>query len=218
MSKSQTAQPLSFSRAVKKYFVSGFVVFTFAAYVLHERTINADGAAADTALKPNVAVTRQILNPSIEIHVAPTPTPTARPVKTLIAPTAAATASAPQAVQVLPSPTVPQATEVPPAPAITSQGQYKDGEYTGNLVNAIYGLVQVKAIIQDGHIADVQFLRFPNDRRTSVRINNVAVPWLQSEAIQAQRANVDIVSGATLTSEAFIRSLQIALDAAKSSS
>jgi uncharacterized protein with FMN-binding domain len=73
----------------------------------------------------------------------------------------------------------------------------------------------VRAIIQDGRIMDVQFLEYPQDRRTSARINSRAVPALRREAIQAQNAQVDIISGATLTSEAFIQSLQSALDQAK---
>jgi uncharacterized protein with FMN-binding domain len=69
----------------------------------------------------------------------------------------------------------------------------------------------VKAVIQNGQIASVKFLEFPSDRRTSQRINAVAVPYLTSEALQAQSANVDIISGATLTSQAFAESLQAAL-------
>jgi uncharacterized protein with FMN-binding domain len=62
----------------------------------------------------------------------------------------------------------------------------------------------------------VTFLQYPNDRRTSVRINQQVMPWLQSEAVQAQNANVDIITGATLTSEAFAQSLQAALSNARS--
>jgi uncharacterized protein with FMN-binding domain len=102
-----------------------------------------------------------------------------------------------------------------PTPTAKPKGPYKDGAYTGGEVDAFYGLVQVEAVIQDGKIADVQFLEYPNDRRTSVRINSIAMPYLTTEAIQAQSANVDIISGATLTSEAFIMSLQSALKAAK---
>ncbi len=97
----------------------------------------------------------------------------------------------------------------------TPQGLYKNGEYTGPAVDIYYGLLQVKAVIQNGKIFDVQFLEFPNDRRTSQYINSQAMPWLQQEAIQAQSANVDIISGATLTSEGFIMSLQAALQTAK---
>jgi uncharacterized protein with FMN-binding domain len=94
-------------------------------------------------------------------------------------------------------------------------GPIKDGTYTGSEVDAYYGLVKVQTTISAGRITDVQFLEYPQDRRTSVRINSIAVPDLKQEAIQAQTANVDIVSGATLTSEAFRVSMQAALNAAK---
>jgi uncharacterized protein with FMN-binding domain len=74
----------------------------------------------------------------------------------------------------------------------------------------------VQTTIQNGRIVDVRFLEFPQDRRTSQRINSYAVPYLQKEAIQAQKAQVNIISGATLTSQAFSMSLQSALDKAKS--
>jgi uncharacterized protein with FMN-binding domain len=100
-------------------------------------------------------------------------------------------------------------------PALASNGQYRDGQYVGASVDAYYGLVQVKAVVQNGRLVDVQFLSYPSDRRTSQRINSVATPRLTSEAIQAQSANVNIVSGATLTSEAFVQSLKSALTQAK---
>jgi uncharacterized protein with FMN-binding domain len=69
--------------------------------------------------------------------------------------------------------------------------------------------------VQNGKIADVQFLQYPHDRRTSQRINSSVMPYLQTEAIQAQSANVDLITGATLTSEAFAESLQAALSGAR---
>ena len=102
----------------------------------------------------------------------------------------------------------------PQLPAVAA-GQYKDGSYTGPRVDAYYGLVQVKAVVQNGQITDVQFLEYPNDRRTSQRINSIVMPYLQTEAIQAQSASVDVISGATLTSEAFAQSLQAALASAR---
>jgi uncharacterized protein with FMN-binding domain len=103
-----------------------------------------------------------------------------------------------------------------PAPVIVPQnnGQYRDGEYTGNVEDAFYGNVQVKVVISGGQISDVQFLDYPQDRNTSVRINSQAMPYLKQEAIQAQSANVDIISGATATSQAFIQSLATALSQA----
>jgi len=96
----------------------------------------------------------------------------------------------------------------------TNTGKYKNGSYTGSSADAYYGNVQVKAIIKNGKISDVQFLDHPSDRSRSMMINNQAMPILRSEAIQAQSANVDAVSGASMTSGAFIQSLQSALDKA----
>ena len=98
-----------------------------------------------------------------------------------------------------------------PAPAPKPAGQYADGSYMGSAADAYYGLIQVKAVIQGGKIADVQFLQYPSDRSTSRYINSQAMPILTSEAIQAQSANVDIVSGATDSSMAFQQSLASAL-------
>jgi uncharacterized protein with FMN-binding domain len=95
------------------------------------------------------------------------------------------------------------------------KGNFKDGQYTGQVADAFYGNVQVKVTITNGAISDVQFLQYPNDRRTSIQINSQATPMLRSEAIQAQSANVNIVSGATDTSQAFIASLTSALNQAQ---
>ncbi len=103
----------------------------------------------------------------------------------------------------------------PPTATPTSSGQYKDGSYTGSVADAHWGNIQVKAIIQGGKITDVQFLQFPNERNRSIEINNYADPQLTQEAIQVQSAQVDVVSGATDSSEAFIQSLSDALAQAK---
>lgn len=94
--------------------------------------------------------------------------------------------------------------------------QYKDGIYTGSAANAFYGYIQVQATINGGRITNVVFVQYPNDQDRSIRINQQADPMLTEEAIQAQSAQVDIISGATDTSEAFIQSLSSALQQAKS--
>lgn len=104
------------------------------------------------------------------------------------------------------------------AAASSSSGNppaYKDGSYTGPVEDAFYGNVQVQVSIANGKISSVQFLQHPSDNLHSVAVNDVAMPNLQQEAIQAQSASVDIVSGATATSQAFIQSLQAALNQAK---
>jgi uncharacterized protein with FMN-binding domain len=100
-------------------------------------------------------------------------------------------------------------------PIPQSGGQFKDGSYDGQVADAFYGDLQVRAVISGGRLTDVQFLTYPNDRRTSIEINQQAMPYLKQEAIKAQNAQVDIVSGATQTSEAFRVTLQSALSQAK---
>jgi len=97
----------------------------------------------------------------------------------------------------------------------TTSGAYKDGNYTGDSADAFYGNIQVKVTVSGGKITDVIFLDYPSDRGESVHINQQAMPMLKQEAIQAQSAHVDGVSGATDTSQAFIQSLTSALNQAK---
>lgn len=92
---------------------------------------------------------------------------------------------------------------------------FKDGTYTGSSTDAFYGNIQVKAVIAGGKITDVQFLQHPDHATRSIAINIVAMPNLKQEAIQAQSADVNIVSGATDSSNAFIQSLSSALTQAK---
>ena len=107
---------------------------------------------------------------------------------------------------------------ITPAPTATPQpqGQYKDGSYTGSVADAFYGPLQVQVTVSGGKISNVQFLQAPNDRSESIEINQQAEPTLSQEVIQQQSAQVDVVSGATQTSQAFVQSLQAALSQAKS--
>jgi uncharacterized protein with FMN-binding domain len=98
--------------------------------------------------------------------------------------------------------------------AAQSSGKYRNGTYTGASVNVFYGYVQVQAVIQNGQIANVVFLQYPSDRSTSRYINSQAMPMLTQEAIQAQSANVNGVSGASATSQGFVQSLGDALSQA----
>jgi len=102
-----------------------------------------------------------------------------------------------------------QPATVPEIP-VSSAG-YTNGTFIGRRESAYYGIVQVEAIIQGGNIVRIRFLSFPNDNGTSAYISSVAVPQLKQEAIQAQGSHVQLVSGATFTSEAFHLSLHSAL-------
>lgn len=99
-------------------------------------------------------------------------------------------------------------------PATTTESAYKDGVYTGDVADAYYGNIQVKAIISGGKITDVQFLQHPQDNPNSISINEQAMPYLKQEALRAQKGHVNIVSGATDTSAAFVQSLSSALNQA----
>jgi uncharacterized protein with FMN-binding domain len=97
-----------------------------------------------------------------------------------------------------------------PLPAV-AQPRYRDGTFVGPTVDAYYGYLQVEAIIQGGRIAEVRVLRYPSDRITSRRIAARSLPYLEREVIRAQSGRIDGVSGATLDSRAFVRSIDGAL-------
>lgn len=84
----------------------------------------------------------------------------------------------------------------------------------GPVVDTRYGPVEVRVTLQGTRITDVQAIELPSDRSRSQRISAQAGPLLRSEALQAQSARIDIVSGATYTSEGYAQSLQAALDQA----
>jgi len=97
----------------------------------------------------------------------------------------------------------------------TTSGQYTDGTYTGDVADATYGNLQVAVVISDGKLAQINLLQYPDAPGHTTQVNQSALPILQQEAIVAQSANVNIVSGATQTSQAFQESLGVALTAAK---
>jgi uncharacterized protein with FMN-binding domain len=100
-----------------------------------------------------------------------------------------------------------------PAPATTSSGSGSSstasGTATGDAIDTQYGAAQVRVTVQDGKIEALQLQG--NDPR-SVQISSSAEPVLQQEALSAQTADVDAVSGATFTSASYEQSLQSALD------
>jgi uncharacterized protein with FMN-binding domain len=87
--------------------------------------------------------------------------------------------------------------------------------FDGDTVQTKYGPVAVQAQIRDGALVAVAVVQYPDGDGKSVRINRRALPELQSEALAAQSAQVDTVSGATYTSNAYVTSLQSAIDEAR---
>ncbi len=92
--------------------------------------------------------------------------------------------------------------------------RYKNGTYTGPTTNAFYGPMQVAAVISGGKLTAINVLQYPQTHSYSIMVNNEALPYLKSEAIQAQSATIDSISGATASSDAFMQSLAAALSQA----
>jgi uncharacterized protein with FMN-binding domain len=83
---------------------------------------------------------------------------------------------------------------------------------TGQPIHTPYGVVQVK-VVEAGHrVTDVVPVQLPHDSARSSEIAANAAPILRKEAITAGSARIDIVSGATYTSDGYAQSLQSALD------
>lgn len=120
------------------------------------------------------------------------------------APTATSTAPAASA----PASTAPAASST--APAKTSAAK----TVTGDSVDTRWGPVQVQITVQNGTITAVNAIVYPENNPRDEQINAYAIPALNQEALSAKSAQIDMVSGATYTSQGYIGSLQSALDKA----
>jgi uncharacterized protein with FMN-binding domain len=100
-----------------------------------------------------------------------------------------------------------------PAP-VSGGGSPRSGTFTGQSIFNGYGNVEVQITVANGKVTDVQALQLPTDRAYSAQISQYVAPILRSEALQAQSAQISLISGATFTSEAYAQSLQSALQQA----
>ena len=123
------------------------------------------------------------------------------------------TNSASSARGTTPAPT-PAAPAAPVAPAAPAAPGVPGGSFTGSSVSTQYGSVQVQVVVANGKITDVKALHLTDDGGRSVQISNSAAPILRSEVLSSQSARVSTVGGATYTSDAYLTSLQSALDQA----
>lgn len=96
----------------------------------------------------------------------------------------------------------------------SSTGSGADGNYTGQSVGTPYGTVQVQISVSGGKITDVTALHLTDADGRSRQISDYAAPILHDEVLSSQSANVQMVGGATYTSEGYLMSLQSALDQA----
>jgi len=99
----------------------------------------------------------------------------------------------------------------------TSSGGTSSGAattVTGSVASTRWGPVQVSITVADGKIAAVDVPQYPTGNGKDRQINASALPILTKETLSAQSADIDMVSGATVTSEGYVQSLQSALDQA----
>jgi uncharacterized protein with FMN-binding domain len=85
---------------------------------------------------------------------------------------------------------------------------------TGAVASTRWGPVQVQLTVAGGKITAAQVVQQPDGNGRDQEINASAVPTLVQETLDAQSAKIDMVSGATVTSEGYLQSLQSALDQA----
>ncbi|WP_333773148.1 FMN-binding protein [Streptomyces sp. IBSBF 3136] len=95
-----------------------------------------------------------------------------------------------------------------------STGSSTSKSVTGDTVQTRWGPVQVRVTIKGGKLTEVTAVQYPRDNPRDQEINSYALPQLRREALAAQSADIDMVSGATYTSTGYQQSLQSALDSA----
>jgi uncharacterized protein with FMN-binding domain len=101
-----------------------------------------------------------------------------------------------------------------PAAAATPSSASASKTVTGDAVDTRFGPVQVRITVTNGAVTAVEAIDYPQTNPRDAQINAYAIPQLNSEVLAAKSASIDMVSGATYTSEGYIDSLQSALDQA----
>jgi uncharacterized protein with FMN-binding domain len=115
----------------------------------------------------------------------------------------------------------PAARHASPVPSATptatahAQAAPKARRANGDVIPTQFGDVQVAITMRGSRLTDVRALHLPFDHPRSQFISTQAEPLLRQEALQAQSAQIDVLSGATFTSDAYAQSLQTALQRAR---
>ena len=102
-------------------------------------------------------------------------------------------------------------TSVPTTPANSGT---KSKVVTGDAADTRYGPVQLQVTFSGKKITSINVLQYPTESFRDQEINTYALPLLNQEAMAAQSAHIDVISGATYTSDGYAQSLQSAIDKA----
>ncbi|GAA0696686.1 FMN-binding protein [Kitasatospora atroaurantiaca] len=100
------------------------------------------------------------------------------------------------------------------SPSASASASSSTRSITGSAIDTRYGAVQVKVTLDGTKITKIDVVQYPSQDHRDQEINSYALPLLNQEAIAAQSAGIDVISGATYTSDGYTRSLQSALDQA----
>ena len=124
---------------------------------------------------------------------------------------AAPATTAPAAGNGQPSPSTAGPKSAPSTPSNSNTGTKT---VTGDTADTRYGPVQLQVTFSGKKITNINVLQYPTESFRDQQINSYALPLLNQEAISAQSANIDVISGATYTSDGYAQSLQSAIDKA----
>ena len=169
-------------RALPAAIITAFGLFALASF---KSTSGLPTKSAAAVIVPRTTVPPSTAPPPTSRSTAPATTPATTPAT--VAPTTTPAATTP--------PTAAQARTI-----------------MGDPVDNQYGTVQVKVTLQGSQITDIVAVQMPDSHQRSLEISQQAEPLLRQEALQAQSAQIDLLSGATFTSESYAQSLQGALD------
>ena len=101
-----------------------------------------------------------------------------------------------------------------PSPASQASRATPSTTYTGGVADTQWGPVQVQITVQDHKISRARAVQYPQGTSYDAQVNGYALPILDREVVQKQSAAIDAVSGATVTSDGYLQSLQSAIDTA----
>lgn len=96
----------------------------------------------------------------------------------------------------------------------SSTSRSSTATFTGDVASTRWGPVQVQITVQGGKITASRAVQYPQNNNRDAMINNYALPILDQEVVRQQSAAIDTISGATVTTDGYLQSLQSAIDQA----
>jgi uncharacterized protein with FMN-binding domain len=108
----------------------------------------------------------------------------------------------------------PSSSAAAPTSTAASPSTTATSTVTGTVAQTRWGPVQVQLTVAGGKMTHVAVVQYPNGNGRDEEINARALPILIQETLDDQGAQIDMVSGATVTSDGYLESLQSAIDQA----